>query len=96
VQVGVADTAAVNANENLGALRLRTFDDGLAQRCGIGGERLAAELGHGRILAPRSGERAGECDKSFDRNLLGPLGCLDAGGGKQRERIHAERFQALA
>src|SRR5215470_10506239 len=55
VQVRMAHAAAVDAHEDLRALRLRTVRDGLAQRGGVGGERLAAELGHGPILSRRRG-----------------------------------------
>ena len=40
--------------------------------------------------------RARERDEALDRNVLGARGRLDAGRGEQRQRIGAERFQALA
>ena len=59
------------------------------------------DLGHEAFLRrhpARLGrvERAGQCDKSLDRNLLGARGGVDARGGEQRRRIGAERSQALA
>ena len=40
-------------------------------------------------------QRPRESDKTLDRNFLGARGRLDAGGGEQRQRIGAERSQAL-
>ena len=67
VQVGMADAAALDAHQHLGALRLRAIDDGLAERGFIGGEREAAELvSCAGILARRIRQRAREgCDESL-------------------------------
>ena len=45
---------------------------------------------------PFDAKRARERDEALDRNLLGARGRVDAGGREQRQRIGAERFQALA
>src|SRR5260370_33756563 len=44
VQVGVANTAALDSHQDLGALRQRAVDDGFDQRRPVGDEGLAVKL----------------------------------------------------
>src|SRR5881394_3920700 len=46
VQVGMADAAALDANEHLAALWLRAIDNGFAERGLVGGQREAAKFRH--------------------------------------------------
>jgi len=47
VQVGVAEAAALDADENFASLRLRCVDDGFAQRRVEFDQRLATHQRHG-------------------------------------------------
>src|SRR6516164_2467759 len=52
MQVGMAHAAALDSDQDFAPPRLRAIDDRLAQRCAIGHERLAKQLGHDSSPVP--------------------------------------------